>query len=79
MPNGGEKRKRGQATPPTAVLYMDDSAMARKLYHRKLTEAGFAVDTANGGAEALEALEGSHRKYGFVLAEIVVIRDGPLD
>ena len=53
--------------------------MARKLYSRKPSEAGFAVDTANGGAEALEVPEGSHGKYGFVLAEIVVIRDGPLD
>jgi len=79
MPNGGEKRKRGQATPPTAVLFMDDSAMARKLYHRKLTEAGFAVDTANDGNEALEELERNPGKYDFVLADIVIIPCGPLD
>jgi CheY-like chemotaxis protein len=79
MPNGGEKWKRGQATPPTAVLFMDDSAMARKLYHRKLTEAGFAVDTANDGNEALEELERNPGKYDFVLADIVIIPCGPLD
>lgn len=52
------------------VLVVDDDRPTRLLMRKILTQAGFAVDVAEGGAQALElAMKG---EYGAVLLDLVM-------
>ena len=42
---------------PTRILVVDDESTLRTFAERVLTHAGYAVDTASGGPEALKIVE----------------------
>jgi len=74
----GTKRKHdvSSAAPaeppkPITVLYMDDSAIARKLFSRKLSEAGFDVLCVTDGAAALELVAQDPDRFNVVLSDVV--------
>ena len=46
--------------PPIQILYADDDSALRRLVQRVLTEAGYAVDTCENGAEAWNCLSSQH-------------------
>ncbi len=58
-----------------AILVVDDNATMRKLVTAQLEKLGFASETANNGAEALEKLAG--RQYKMVLLDVQMpVMDG---
>jgi len=62
---------------PVRVLVVDDEESLRFFIDRGLTKAGYAVETASGGREAIDRL--SHVPYDVVLTDLVMPRVGGLD
>jgi two-component system chemotaxis response regulator CheY len=59
-------------TAPTRILIVDDAATVR-MYHRKiLSDAGWVVDEATNGVEALEKVHasGPGDEYGFFVVDV---------
>lgn len=54
---------------PQRILLVDDSSVVRLTYEVALRRAGFEVDTAPGGAEALELLGPDH-PYALVVSDL---------
>lgn len=61
-------------TTTKKILLVDDEPGIIELYSEVLRDAGFAVDTANNGNEALQKL--SQEEYTLVLLDIMM-NDGP--
>jgi two-component system alkaline phosphatase synthesis response regulator PhoP len=58
----------------TLILLVDDEASILELYSEVLREAGFTVETASNGNEALT--KASEKEYGLILLDIMM-NDGP--
>jgi DNA-binding NtrC family response regulator len=56
------------------VLVVDDEPMLRSMSRRVLEEAGYAVQEAEDGAEALELVRGGLTAFHVVVADIVMPR-----
>lgn len=57
------------------ILVVDDEASVRLMLTKLLTLHGYAVDTANDGAEAIDALQS--KKYGLmILDQYMPVMDG---
>ncbi|HEY3055484.1 MAG TPA: response regulator, partial [Thermoanaerobaculia bacterium] len=54
------------------LLIVDDDAPIRKLLERVASRAGFDVDTAKDGVEALEMLERKH--YAIAIVDLMMPR-----
>lgn len=59
------------------VLVVDDSGFARRMLRRMLEDAGFHVEEANGGGEAMQKYQKS--KPDIVLLDIVMSDMGGLE
>jgi DNA-binding response OmpR family regulator len=59
-------------TTKTPLLVVDDDRAIRKLLERIARRAGFEVDTANDGAEALEMLK--QKEYAVAIVDLMMPR-----
>ncbi len=55
---------------PCKLLVVDDNPQNRDLLRRSLTSSGYAVEVAEGGAEALEKINRAH--YDLILLDQVM-------
>ena len=68
----------GRHTPATtpevvgSLLVVDDSEANRELLARRLIKQGYTVDTASGGARALEMLQDDARSFDLVLLDVLM-------
>lgn len=58
----------------TLILLVDDESSILELYSEVLRDAGFTVETASNGNEAL--MKAAEKEYGLVLLDIMM-NDGP--
>ena len=74
----GENEPPRAARPPLRVLVIDDSSIVRKLLTRLLQRAGFEVDEAENGLEALKLLCGANAfKHDVALVDFLMpVLDG---
>lgn len=56
-------------TTPCTVLVVDDATTVRKFHRSVLEKAGFAVEEAMDGAEALERILSSTHPFGLILVD----------
>jgi CheY-like chemotaxis protein len=55
--------------PPPRILVVDDESAVRKFVERVLRTAGYGVVTADGGAQALQALQGGAR-FDLIVSDV---------
>jgi two-component system chemotaxis response regulator CheY len=56
--------------PPRTALVVDDATTIRKFHRSVLEEAGFAVEEAMNGVEALERALAAPRPFGLLLVDV---------
>jgi CheY-like chemotaxis protein len=69
-----EIEKETRETVQQVILLVDDEPMILEIFSEVLRDAGFDVDTASNGNEAL--LKATERKYDLILLDIMM-NDGP--
>ncbi|BDQ04682.1 MAG: hypothetical protein KatS3mg084_0200 [Candidatus Dojkabacteria bacterium] len=69
-----EIEKETKETVQQVILLVDDEPMILEIFSEVLRDAGFDVDTASNGNEAL--LKATERKYDLILLDIMM-NDGP--
>lgn len=55
---------------PTTILIVDDKHLIRDMYQQMFTDAGYVVDSAATGIEALEHV--SHKYYDAILLDVMM-------
>ncbi|MES0335695.1 MAG: response regulator [Candidatus Magnetobacterium sp. LHC-1] len=68
--NGKSDTKRLSTIKGARLLLVDDHYVNQQVAFELLTDAGFVVDIANNGLEAVSAVEMAREKYGAVLMDI---------
>jgi DNA-binding NtrC family response regulator len=77
MGNAPSHRGQDGAGRPPAVLVVDDERAIRKSLQQQLTEAGYVVDVAEDGLDALQRVRLRSEPYSAVVLDVVMpIMDG---
>jgi two-component system, cell cycle sensor histidine kinase and response regulator CckA len=58
--------------PATTILVVDDERISRRLAYRILSEEGYRVLEADGGAEALEVLRLARGRVDLLIVDVVM-------
>jgi CheY-like chemotaxis protein len=71
-PSGTARREMPKLDSPFTVLLVDDSAYLRELTARSLSDRGFSVTTAAGGAEALHLIERDPQRFDVIVTDFAM-------
>ncbi len=58
------------------VLLVDDEELIREMISVALSHAGFTVDVAGSGAEAISRFESGEKQYDLVVTDVIMPDDG---